>query len=225
MTFSIVARCAETGMFALAVSSSSPAVAARCAFARARVGAFGSQNITDPRLGLRGLDLMAHGASADETIAIIRRTAPHIAYRQLIAMDSAGRGAVYSGENTLGRHNGVVAPDVAAAGNMLASERVPQAMVESFAKNAGKHIGDRMIAAMQAGLAIGGEAGPVHSAGMLIVADVPWPFADLRVDWTDDDPVAALGALWARWKPEAKGYVTRGLNPSAAPSFGVPGDP
>jgi uncharacterized Ntn-hydrolase superfamily protein len=225
MTFSIVARCEETGMFALAVSSSSPAVAARCAFARAGVGAFGSQNITDPRLGPRGLDLMAQGATAKETIAIIRRTAPHIAYRQLVVIDSAGKSAVYSGENTLGLHHGAVAPNVAAAGNMLASEGVPQAMIESFQKNAGKHIGDRVIGAMQAGLAAGGEAGPVHSAGMLIVADSPWPLADLRVDWSDGDPIADLAALWARWKPEAQGYVTRGLNPSVAPSFGVPGDP
>jgi uncharacterized Ntn-hydrolase superfamily protein len=107
---------------------------------------------------------------------------------------------------------------------MLSSEAVPQAMIDAFQKDAG-HIGDRVLAAMQAGLAAGGEEGPVHSAGMLIVAEAPWPFADLRIDWCDDDPVAALAALWTRWKPEADGYVTRGLNPSVAPSFGVPGDP
>lgn len=224
MTFSIVARCAESGAFAIAVSSSSPAVAARCAFARSGVGAFGSQNITDPRLGPQGLDLMSQGATANETIAVLCRTAPHIAFRQLIAMDSAGRGAVYSGENTLGRHSGVVASNVAAAGNLLASEDVPNAMIKSFQRNAGEHIGDRVLGAMQAGLAAGGEEGPVHSAGMLVVAGAPWPFADLRIDWSDEDPIAALGALWARWKPEAQGYVTRGLNPSVAPSFGVPGD-
>ena len=60
MTFSIVARCADTGMFGVAVSSSSPAVAARCAYARAGVGAVASQNVTDPRLGPQGLDLMAN---------------------------------------------------------------------------------------------------------------------------------------------------------------------
>ncbi|PKP74850.1 MAG: DUF1028 domain-containing protein, partial [Alphaproteobacteria bacterium HGW-Alphaproteobacteria-6] len=58
MTFSLVARCAETGMFGVAISSSSPAVAARCAHARAGVGAVASQNVTDPRLGPRILDLM-----------------------------------------------------------------------------------------------------------------------------------------------------------------------
>ena len=60
MTFSLVARCEETGMFGIAISSSSPAVAARCSYARAGVGAVASQNITDPTLGKRGLDLTGH---------------------------------------------------------------------------------------------------------------------------------------------------------------------
>ncbi|HSF95655.1 MAG TPA: DUF1028 domain-containing protein, partial [Thermohalobaculum sp.] len=72
MTFSIAARCSETGMFGIAVSSSSPAVAARCAHARAGVGAVASQNITDPALGTRALDLMALGARAPEAITILR---------------------------------------------------------------------------------------------------------------------------------------------------------
>lgn len=61
MTFSLVARCAETGMFGVAISSSSPAVAARCSFARAGVGAVASQNVTDPSLGPLALDLMEQG--------------------------------------------------------------------------------------------------------------------------------------------------------------------
>jgi uncharacterized Ntn-hydrolase superfamily protein len=77
MTFSLVARCRDTGMFGVAVASSSPAVAARCAYARAGVGAVASQNVTDPTLGPRGLDLMARGASAAEAVAILRRTAAH----------------------------------------------------------------------------------------------------------------------------------------------------
>jgi uncharacterized protein DUF1028 len=78
MTFSIAARCARTGMLGLAVSSSSPAVAARCAYARAQVGAVGSQNITDPTLGPRLLDLMALGATAPEAVRIVAGSAAHI---------------------------------------------------------------------------------------------------------------------------------------------------
>src|SRR5687767_8841161 len=102
MTFSIVARCSRTNMFGVAVSSSSPAVAARCAYAQAHVGAVASQNITDPTLGARGLELMARGASAAETIDILKRTGAYIEYRQLLAVDAAGMSAVYSGPKALG---------------------------------------------------------------------------------------------------------------------------
>ncbi len=68
MTFSIVARCSRTGMFGVAISSSSPAVAARCSYARAGVGAVASQNVTDPALGPLALDLMASGLTAEEVI-------------------------------------------------------------------------------------------------------------------------------------------------------------
>ncbi|MGB5837051.1 MAG: DUF1028 domain-containing protein, partial [Albidovulum sp.] len=102
MTFSLVARCAETGMFGVAVSSSSPAVAARCSYARAGVGAVASQNITDPTLGPLALDLMAGGMSATEAVEEIRRQAAFIDYRQVLAVDGAGRTAVHSGAQALG---------------------------------------------------------------------------------------------------------------------------
>ena len=80
------------------------------------------------------------------------------------------------------------------------------------------------MAAMQAGLAGGGEAGPLRSAGLLIVDKEPWPMADLRVDW-HDEPIAELARLWALWKPQIADYVRRALDPASAPSYGVPGDP
>ena len=102
MTFSIAARCAETGMLGVAVSSSSPAVAARCAYVRAGTGAVLSQNITDPRLGVRLLDLMGLGATAEDAVLIVRRTAAQVQYRQLLAVDAAGTAAVFSGSKALG---------------------------------------------------------------------------------------------------------------------------
>jgi uncharacterized Ntn-hydrolase superfamily protein len=223
MTFSIVARCSRTGMFGVAVSSSSPAVAARCAYAQAQVGAIASQNITDPTLGTRGLDLMARGASAIETINILQRTGTHIEYRQVLAVDAAGISAIYSGPKALGIWTGAKAENVACGGNLLANDRVPQAMVEAFLASNG-HLGDRIIATMRAALKTGGEAGPVHSAGMKLVRDVAWPVADLRCDWSEDCPIEELSKLWDIYKPQLDAYVTRALNPVAAPSYGVPGD-
>jgi uncharacterized Ntn-hydrolase superfamily protein len=223
MTFSIAARCAQTGMFGVAVSSSSPAVAARCAYARAGVGAVASQNITDPTLGPRALDLMEEGASAPEAVAILKQTGAHMEYRQVLAVDRQGRSAIHSGANTLGVWSQAEAENVACGGNLLAGDGVPQAMVDAFGASSG-HLGDRLIAVMRAALAAGGEAGPVHSAGMMLVREVAWPVADLRVDWSEECPVEALASLWEIYRPQLDDYVTRALNPAAAPGYNVPGD-
>lgn len=224
MTFSLLGRCARSGMLGLVVSSSSPAVAARCAHARAGVGAVASQNVTDPRLGPRVLDLLQAGRPAAEAVAAVAAQAPGAAYRQLAAVDASGRTGAYSGSHTLGTHAVVQGADAVAAGNLLAHAGVVAAMVQAFeAGSTELHLGDRLIAALQAGLAAGGEAGPVRSAGLLLVDKVEWPVADLRVDW-DDDPIGRLAALWELWQPQMNDYVTRALDPAAAPSYGVPGD-
>jgi uncharacterized Ntn-hydrolase superfamily protein len=223
MTFSIAARCERTGMLGIAVSSSSPAVAARCAYARAQVGAVGSQNITDPTLGPRLLDLMALGATAPEAVRIVAGSATHITFRQLIAVDAAGRAGVFSGAKTLGMYAAAEGQGAAAAGNMLKSNAVPERMLSAFVGSTGA-LGGRLLVAMRAGLAAGGEEGPVHSSGLLIVRDVSWPVANLRVDWSDADPIADLERLWALYEPQLEAYVTRAIDPRTAPSFGVPGN-
>ena len=223
MTFSLVARCAETGMFGVAIASSSPAVAARCSYARAGVGAVASQNVTDPSLGPLTLDLMERGMSAAEAVAEVRRQGKFIDYRQVLAVDAAGRTAIHSGGQVLGVWGEARAADVASGGNLLANGGVPQAIVDGFLTAKG-HLGDRLVAAMRAGLAAGGEAGPVHSAGLKIVDKVSWPVADLRCDWTDDDPIEALARLWDIYRPQLDAYVQRALDPRAAPAYGVPGD-
>ena len=224
MTFSLVARCPRTGRFAVAVASSSPAVAARCAHARAVVGAVTTQNITDPRLGPRGLDLLALGATAEQACAVLRQTAPHVEFRQFALIDRQGGTACFSGQRVLGVHAEAQGCDVVSAGNLLANTGVPGAIVAAF-ESAGDDadLGGRVLTAMAAGLAAGGEAGPIRSCGMVMVDAVAWPVADLRVDW-HDAPLDELARLWAMWQPQLADYVTRALNPSAAPSYGVAGD-
>ena len=223
MTFSLVARCETTGMFGVAISSSSPAVAARCAFARAGVGAVASQNVTDPMLGTLALNLMQQGMEAKTAIEKIRDNAQFIEYRQVLAVDKQGGTAVYSGPNSLGIWTQAQADNVASGGNLLANADVPDAIVDGFLGSSG-HLGDRLIQAMRAGLAAGGEAGPVHSAGMMLVDTVNWPVADLRCDWTQDCPIEAVATAWEIYKPQMDAYVQRALDPREAPSYGVPGD-
>lgn len=223
MTFSIVARCADSGQFGMAVSSSSPAVAARCAYARAGVGAVASQNVTDPRLGPGTLDTMAAGMDAKTAIASVIAAAKHTEFRQLLAVDSTGQTAIFSGARTLGIHADCQSHNAAAAGNLLANTTIPGAMVSAFHAGSG-HLGDRLIAAMQAGLAAGGEAGDLHSAGLLIVDQHEWPLVDLRCDWSNACPIAALVTAWDIYKPQMNNYLTRALNPASAPSYAVPVD-
>ena len=210
-------------MFGVAISSSSPAVAARCSYARAGVGAVASQNVTDPTLGPLALDLMEAGMSAPEAIAEVQKRGRFIEYRQVLAVDGSGRTAIHSGPNSLGIWTQAQAENVASGGNLLANDGVPQAIVDAFLGAEG-HLGDRLIAAMRAGVAAGGEAGPVHSAGMKLVDKVAWPVADLRCDWTEDCPIEAVATAWEVYKPQLEAYVQRALDPRAAPSYGVPGD-
>jgi len=223
MTFSLVGRCARTGMLGLVVSSSSPAVAARCAWARAGVGAVATQNVTDPALGPRVLDLLALGRPAAGALDEVMSGSPHAEYRQLAVIDAAGRTASFCGARTLGRRSTRAGTDCLAAGNLLGSEQVTAAMTAAFERRSQDPLAGRLLDALRAGAAAGGEEGPVRSAGLLVVDEVTWPVTDLRVDW-HDDPVAELARLWAVWQPHEAAYVQRALDPTAAPSYGVPGD-
>jgi uncharacterized Ntn-hydrolase superfamily protein len=149
----------------------------------------------------------------------VAAAAPHAEFRQLVLLGRLRPPAAFTGTAALGVNGHRLADDCAAAGNLLAEETVLDAMVERFEALADADLGDRLLAA----LAVGREAGAVRSAGLLMIGDVDWPVADLRVDWADA-PVAALEELWAVYKPQLEDYVTRALDPAAAPGFGVPGE-
>jgi uncharacterized Ntn-hydrolase superfamily protein len=213
MTFSLVGRCERTGAVGAVIASASMAVAARCAAVRAGVGAVCSQSTTDPRLRGELLDAMAGGVAAGDALAALTGRTADIAYRQLVVVDAAGGAASYSGELALGEATDSHATGAAAAGNLLADRGVPAAMLAAFHDRAGDDLGTRLIAALQAGLAAGGEVSPVRSAGMVIAQAQPWPVTDLRVDW-HDDPVGQLAGLWPIWQPQAASYISRALHPS-----------
>jgi uncharacterized Ntn-hydrolase superfamily protein len=213
MTFSLAGRCERTGAVGAVIASASMAVAARCVAARAGVGAVCSQSTTDPRLREALLEAMAGGLAAGAAVTAVTTQAEDIAYRQLAAVDAAGGSACYSGGLALGEAAGVRDSGAAAAGNLLADRAVPAAMLAAFTERAGESLGDRLIAALAAGLDAGGETSPVRSAGLLIAGSAPWPVTDLRVDW-HDDPVGELARLWQRWQPQAESYIQRALHPA-----------
>jgi uncharacterized Ntn-hydrolase superfamily protein len=223
MTFSIVARCQTASLYGIAIASSSPAVAARCAHARAGIGAVATQSMTDPALGTKMLQHLERGLSTRAALDATLAGTSFAAYRQLIAVGRSGAPTAHSGELTLGLHACAVSDDAAAAGNLLANTGVPAEMLRAYTLASG-HLGVRLLAALRAGLDQGGESGPIHSAGLIIVREMSWPIVDLRVDWDDSDPLAALTRLWDIYSPQIDDYVARALNPGGAPAFGVPGE-
>ena len=211
MTFSIVAKCTKTGQLGMAVSSSSPAVAARCAHAKTGVGVVASQNITDPRLGPKTLLAMAEGQSAPEAVKMIINAAENAEFRQVLAVDATGNTAIYSGSKSLEIYADFASQNAAAAGNLLANSNIPKAMVTALQQGTG-HLGDRLIGAMRVALALGGEVGALHSAGLLLVGEQDWPMADLRCDWTEDCPIEAVATAWHIYKPQMDDYIVRAVS-------------
>lgn len=223
MTFSITARCAETGQLGIAISSSSIAVGARCPWLRPGVGAVSSQNITLPALGPQTLDLLQQGVEPAQALEQALARNGYGQYRQVTAINHLGRTAHVSGSETLGIYHALSGVQCVAAGNMLHNPEVVVAMVQAFEQAEGQ-LADRLLAALKAGAATGGEAGPVHSAALNVVGELTWPIVDLRVDWADSDPIAVLDNLWVAYRPQLQAYVDRALAPDQAPGYGVPGD-
>ncbi|GAB92903.1 DUF1028 domain-containing protein [Gordonia rhizosphera] len=223
MTLSLAARDPETGAFGIVICSSSPAVAARCAHPRAGVGVVASQNITNPALGPAILDLLAGGANAETALKSALAQEKYPDHRQLTVVDTQGNTAVHSGAHSLGVHAHAQGDGAVAAGNLLADESVIAALLSGYAESGSDTFEERLLDGLDAALDAGGEAGPVHSAGLLVVDDVLWPVTDLRVDFAEE-PLADLAALWQIWQPQKNDYRMRGVDPTRAPSYGVPGD-
>jgi uncharacterized Ntn-hydrolase superfamily protein len=223
MTLSLAAWDRETGQLGAAISSSSISVSSRCLHWCPGVGIALSQNITDPRLGPRLLALLDDDVEVPAAIDAVVQSTPHIRFRQLGLVDSHGNTGTYTGDAVLGCFSSAQGKHCLAAGNLLANEGVPAAMVSAFENSSGS-FGTRLLGALVAGVDAGGEAGPLHSAGLLIGGEPSWPLAELRIDW-DEDPMTKMLAGWTVYEPQIDDYVTRAYNPDDAPAYGVPGDP
>jgi uncharacterized Ntn-hydrolase superfamily protein len=216
MTFSVVGMCRQTGMFGAAVTTSSIGVGSRCPFAQAGVGAVLTQHRTDPRLGPRGLELLATGHSASQVMATLVQENPTIGWRQLAILDTQGETAYYHGDRISSIHAAAQGNAVCAIGNILRSEAVPQAMVEAFSQEPEAHLAERLLRALEAGLEAGGELKQVKSAALLVVHEQPFPLVDLRIE-LDPQPLAELRFLWELYRPQLELYVRRAIDPDSVP--------
>ncbi len=216
MTYSLLGHCRRTGQFGAAVATSSLAVGSRCTHAAAGVGGILTQHRTDPRLGPLGLSLLRAGASAEQTLAALVVSTPHHRWRQLAAIDRQGRTAHFHGANVKPALNAVHGPGCVALGNILANDRVPAAMAEAFAQAEAEPLAERLMRAMEAGEAAGGEGRPVISSALLVVEREVFPLVDLRVDEAPE-AISALRRLWNAYAPSVQLFVTRAIDPDAAP--------
>lgn len=216
MTYSIAAKCPRTGMFGAAVTTSSIGVGARCAYARAGVGAVLTQHRTDPRLGPQGLELLAQGLPAKDVVQGLTRGVPGIGWRQLAVIDNDGRTAAYHGDRITSVHSGDEGPGCIAIGNIVRTTGVTRAMVDAFGADPQLHLAERLVRGMEAGYAAGGEPKQVKSAALLVVERESFPLIDLRVDY-DPQPLVQLRWLWEIYEPSVKLYVDRAVNPDSVP--------
>jgi uncharacterized Ntn-hydrolase superfamily protein len=214
MTFSIVGRCARTGMLGSIVTTSSMAVGSRCCFAAAGVGAALTQHTTDPRLGPLMLEQLRCGYTAEQAIAAAVGTTPRSDWRQLAIIDNEGRTASHAGAAVKVERAEVHGRNCVAIANIVRSEAVPAEMVKAFEAEPSAPLALRLIDALAAGEAAGGEFKPVTSAGLVVAWRETFPYVDLRVD-SDGDPIKTLRRLWREYEPLADLFVARAVHPDS----------
>jgi uncharacterized Ntn-hydrolase superfamily protein len=214
MTFSLAGRCAKTGMLGAIVTTSSIAVGSRCAFAAAGTGAALTQHTTDPRLGPLMLDQLRRGYTAEQAIGAAVGGTPLGDWRQLAVIDNQGRTASYSGASVKPERAEVHGRDCVALANIVRSGTVPAAMVKAFEAEPDAPLALRLINALEAGDAAGGEFKPLMSAGLIVAYRELFPYVDLRVD-SDVDPIKTMRRLWREYEPVADTFVARAVDPAS----------
>lgn len=182
MTFTIIARDEMTGRIGAATASRFFAVGARTIFVRSSVGAIASQALFNPYYGPRGLALLAAGASAQDAVRLLVAGDEGRERRQLLVMDGAGQFAAHTGSDCTGWCGHLLRPAYAVAGNILSGADVLEAMAEAYDANFAVPFARRLILAMQAGEAAGGDARGRQSAGLLVHDEEDYSLLDLRID-------------------------------------------
>jgi uncharacterized Ntn-hydrolase superfamily protein len=193
VTWSILARDAD-GSFGVAIASRFFAVGALCVHTRAGVGALATQALMNPLYGAAGLALLQEGLDAATVVARLTGADAGQGQRQLHVLPAHGPGAAHTGAACVDWCGHQVHADFSVAGNMLAGPQVLQATAEAFAASAGRPLAERLIAAMQAGEAAGGDKRGKQSAALVIQGPEDYRTLDLRVD-DHVDPLAELQRL------------------------------
>ena len=194
MTWSIIARDVPTGKLGIAVATRFFAVGALVPYVQAGVGAIASQALINPFFGTNGLKLLRDGLSAADTVSTLVASDHGAQHRQVHIMDAAGRGGVHTGALCVAWCGAISEPNLSVAGNMLANADVIAATAATYRAHPDMPFARRLIAALKAGEAAGGDKRGKQSAALVIQGEEDWPDLDLRVD-DHVDPLIELERL------------------------------
>lgn len=203
MTWSIVARDAATGAFAVAVTTCNLAVGASCPFLRTGVGAVSTQSMSNRYLGPAVLDAMARGLPPQLALDSALAGDEGRGLRQIHAVDATGRVAAFTGTNCVEWCGSIAGDGFSVAGNMLANDRVIADTAEVFARRSDLPLPERLMAALHAGQAAGGDKRGRQSAALQVTTTEDFPDINLRVD-DHADPLHEVSRLLALWRVQAE---------------------
>ncbi|MGF9695361.1 DUF1028 domain-containing protein [Rhizobium sp. 0TCS1.26] len=196
MTWSIVARDPETGHFGIAVASRFFAVGAAVPYMRGGIGAVATQAFVSPLYGTEGLAMLGEGRSPREIIDHLTGRDDGAQQRQLHLIDAGGRNAAFTGTKCIDWAGHIVEDNVSVAGNMLAGPQVLDRTLETYRQHASLPFADRLLSAMDAGEAAGGDKRGRQSAALVIYRDQDHAWLNIRAD-DHTDPLAELRRLYA----------------------------
>ena len=216
MTWSIIARDAS-GAFGVAISTRFFAVGALCPHAESRVGALSTQALVNPHYGKQALDLLRSGVPAPEVVKRLVTPDEGGEHRQLHVIDAAGRIGQHTGKECVDWAGAIAGDGFSVAGNMLANARVIEETARTY-RESKKPFAERLIAALEAGEAAGGDKRGKQSAALLVFTGEDYPAFDLRVD-DHAEPLAELRRLYDKAYERFVPYLT--CSPSKARPWGI----
>lgn len=195
MTFSIVAHCPRTGMLGVAVATAVPAVGSMCPFVQSTTGAVSTQSWVNPYLAIDALAAIAAGASGPSALDAVLAADLGRDTRQIGLVDAQGRSAAWSGADCTPWFGQIVEPHFAVQGNMLVSGRTIESMADAFRSSEASDLAERLLLALEAGDAAGGDRRGRQSAALKVHGVEEYPWLDLRVD-ENPDPVPELRRVY-----------------------------
>lgn len=208
MTFSLLARCARTGQFGVGAVTAMPAVGKLLSYAWPATGAVATQALVNPYLGIDGIGLLREGLNCDQVLERLKADDPEVEQRQFAIMDATGRAAVWTGSACIDFAGHAIFPDLCIQGNRLEGPEVITAIHDAFTAHADLPLAGRIVEAIAAGDAMGGDRKEELSSTVYVVDTEEYPLWDVRVDH-HHHPIAELRRVYGVFSRDLFPHIKR----------------